>query len=290
MRRLKLLLASIVLACTAAAQSVPRDGFDLYYQTSGKGPLLVLLSGGPGFDVDYLQPVAARLSDGFTCVLVEQRGTGRSIPPKINPETMTLHNMVDDLEALRISLKQDRLTLVGHSWGGMLAMAYAAAYPLNVDRMLLLSSGGMDMSYQTYFGPNIHVRLQPSDLKTEKAATGPFEKIRAILPGYFYDRTKALAFAAEMQPESFHAKASAAMFADLWLHYHVREALRQVDQPVLLVQGRQDPVGESTAYETHLTLKNSSLKFINECGHFPWLEQPTEFFRAVREFLSATPQ
>src|SRR5262249_3536726 len=107
-----------------------------------------------------------------------------------------------------------------------------------------------------------------------------------ILPAYFYDREKALAFAKATPEDSLHAEVGGALWPDLAVHYNVREALKQVDRPALIVQGRQDPIGESTAYEIHLTLRGSSLKFIDQCGHFPWIEQPDKFYPLVREFLA----
>jgi proline iminopeptidase len=283
---MKHLLACLLLTGFAHAESLQRDGFELHYRTLGKGPVIVLLSGGPGFDVDYMLPVAEKLAGSFTCILLEQRGTGRSRPPAINPSTISLAKVVDDLEALRVHLKLDALTLVGHSWGGMLAMAYAAAHPQNVDRLALVGSGGMDMTFQSYFGHNIESRLWPADLEARKAAKTPIENVRAVLPGYFYDREKALAFAKATPPDSLHGDVGAALMPDVALHYNVRESLKKVDRPALIVQGRQDPVGESTAYEIHLTLRGSFLKFIDQCGHFPWVEQPDKFYPIVSEFLA----
>jgi len=282
-------LAFLLAASAAWAESLPRDGFDLHYRTLGKGPAVVLLSGGPGFDVDYMLPVAEKLADAFTCVLLEQRGTGRSRPPKVDAATMTLRQVVEDLEALRAHLKLDTLTLVGHSWGGMLAMAYAAAYPARIGRLVLVGPGGMDMQFQSYFGPNIDMRLWPSDREARAAAKAPIQNIRAILPGYFFDRERALTFAKATPDDSLHADVNGAMWADLAKTYNVREAMAKLDRPTLIVQGRQDPIGESTAYETHLAIKGSSLQLLNRCGHFPWIEQPEEFFKAARDFLSGQP-
>jgi proline iminopeptidase len=282
---MRMLLTLALLAGALRADSVPRDGFDLHYQTMGKGPTIVLLSGGPGFKVEYMLPVAERLADTFTCVLLEQRGTGRSRPAKVDGTTINLKAALDDLEALRVHLKQDTLTLVGHSWGGMLAMAYAAEHPDRVGRLLLVGPGGMDMTFQSYFGSNINSRLWPPDQQAVKAAKTPIDRIRGMVPGYFYNREKALEFARLTTDDSFYADMSNAMFTDLAAHYNVRDAMRELDRPVLIVQGHQDPVGESTAYEIHLAVRNSELKFLNECGHFPWIEQPEQFFKLSREFL-----
>src|SRR5687768_12162772 len=98
----------------AADGSFIRDGVQLHYRTVGTGTPAIILSGGPGIEVDYMVPVGEFLPDSYQQVLYEQRGTGRS-KVRLAPETMTMQHVVDDLEALRVHLKKDRLLLIGHS-------------------------------------------------------------------------------------------------------------------------------------------------------------------------------
>ncbi|MEO7651785.1 MAG: alpha/beta hydrolase [Bryobacteraceae bacterium] len=299
MTRTRTLALLIAAAIQAAAQdaSVPRDGFSLYYRVSGTGTPIVMLSGGPGVDVDYLAPVAERLPPSFSRVLLEQRGTGRSRLSTLTPANMNLQLVVEDVEALRVHLKQERLLLFGHSWGGMLAMSYAAAYPRRVDKLLLVGPGGMNWEYQKYFGDNIRMRLRPEDLEAERywleaprRGVDPdkalLERQRAIVPGYFFDRAKGLAHASQFVEGSFHGAAFFTLAGDLSKNYDVREALKTFGRPVLIVQGYQDPVGEVTADETHALIKSSRLHYLHKCGHFPWVEQPEEFYRIVAAFLA----
>lgn len=102
-------------------------------------------------------------------ILLEQRGTGRSRPAKL--DEMTLDVVVHDLEALREHLKQPRLFLVGHSWGGMLAMAYAAMFPDRVERLILIDSGGPTLEFVTRFDDNIRSRLRPEDAEASSGRT-----------------------------------------------------------------------------------------------------------------------
>jgi proline iminopeptidase len=270
----------------------------IYYRAQGAGAPVVLLSGGPGFDVDYMMPVADFLP-GRQKILLEQRGTGRSRQAKINPEDFTLRAVVQDLESLRESLKQERLFLVGHSWGGMLAMAYAAAHPDRVDRLILIDSGGPTLEFASWFSDNIHARLRPEDeaaqqywrdaakrgVSPDKAA---IEDVRAIVPGYFFDRAKALAFAAQLTEASYHTDVNRALFTDLSKTYDVRAGLRAVDRPVLIVHGHQDPIGDKVAEDIHSLLRSSTLVYLDKCGHFPWLEQPDAMRSAVASFLSTS--
>jgi proline iminopeptidase len=214
----------------------------------------------------------------------------------MSSENMSVRHVVDDLDALRVHLKVDRVFLVGHSWGGMLAMAYAAAHPDRVDRLILIGPGGPTLEFASWFNDNIRMRLRPEDLEAERywgAATkrgvdpdkAALEGVRAIAPGYFFDRTKGLAFASALPDGTLHVLVNTLLFADMRRAYDLRPALRQLDRPVLIVQGHQDPVGDKTAEDIHAVITSSVLKYINQSGHFPWLEQPEEFRRILSEFF-----
>jgi len=62
-----------------------------------------------------------------------------------------------------------------------------------------------------------------------------------------------------------------------------------VDRPVLIIRGYQDPISDKTADDIHALLSGSTLRYINKSGHFPWIEQPEEFRRAIGAFLSPPP-
>jgi len=271
-------------------------GAPLYYRSAGSGTPAVLLSGGPGFTVDYMVPVGDFLPTDYRRIFFEQRGTGKSRPPTLTPESMTLQVVVEDLEALRLHLKQDRLLLIGHSWGGMLAMAYAAAHPDRVDRLILIGSGGPTFEFTQWFQDNIAMRLRPEDIEArsywqEAAKNGvsvdkaAIEGIKAITPGYFFDRKQGLAFAATMKEGALNPEVNAMLFGSMAKRYDLRDGLKKLDRPVLIVQGHQDPIGDKTAEDIHALIPGSTLAYINKSGHFPWIEQPDAFRKIVATFL-----
>jgi proline iminopeptidase len=290
----------VVLSAVAAHaqdQSFLSLDTQLRYRSAGSGPPIVFLSGGPGFDVDYMSPVAQFFPAGYSKILFDQRGTGRSRAGEETAARMTLRVAVDDLDALRTHLKQERLFLVGHSWGGMLAMTYAAAHPERIDRLILIGSGGPTLEFGTWFNDNISSRLHPQDVEARaywesasklgvdpvKAATG---MVRAILPAYFFDRAQALAFAAEVKDGSYHPEVNTLLSEDMQRAYDLRPGLRKLGRPVLIVQGHQDPIGDKTAEDIHALIARSRLAFIDKAGHFPWIERPDEFRRIITAFLS----
>jgi proline iminopeptidase len=243
-------------------------------------------------------PVGEFLPASYQRVFYEQRGTGRSRLPAMTPENMTLPHVVADLEALRVHLRQERLFLVGHSWGGMLAMAYAAAHPDRVDRMITIGPGGPTLEFAQWFNDNIRMRLRPEDIAAERywddaprrgvdVDKAALESIRAITPGYFFDREKGLAFRSMLTDGTITVRVNELLFADMAKGYDSRPGLARLNRPVLIVQGHQDPVGDKTAEDIHKAITSSMLKYINQCGHMPWIEQPDQFRRILAEFLES---
>jgi len=115
------------------------------YGTAGRP--YVLLSGGPGLNSSYVDPIAIELSHERTIVVLDQRGTGTSRDAIGDGSQLTVAGAIADLDALRAALGLTHLSLLGHSWGAMLSMAYAAAHGDRVASLVLLDPGGPDPSF-----------------------------------------------------------------------------------------------------------------------------------------------
>jgi proline iminopeptidase len=200
----------------ARHEKVQRDGFDLYYRIWGSGPTVAILSGGPGFDCDYMLPVAVEVSKANQVILVELRGTGRSLPSAINADTVNLKTYIADLDAVRDQLKIKCWTLLGHSAGAMLAMHYAAIHRERVDRLVLVGSPPLVASLTAAQGDNARMRLLPDELRElANPSLSRTESIRIALPGSFFDRSKAAEMAAAFKPDSLHQEVMALMLKQL---------------------------------------------------------------------------
>src|SRR5215216_257189 len=126
-------------------QPVPREGYipvekaQLYYREIGQGQPIVVLHGGPDFDSNYLLPDLDRLSDSFRLIYYDQRGRGRSAE-NVRAEDVTIHSEIQDLESLRRYFKMESLAVLGHSWGGLLAVEYAVRHPDRLSHLILMNS------------------------------------------------------------------------------------------------------------------------------------------------------
>lgn len=123
--------------------SFTNAGLTLHYTIEGKGTPVVLLSGGPGMDAAYMQPVAnilARDAKPHTAIVLSQRGTTGSMPATLDATTITPALYLSDLEALRIALGYKQWVVLGHSAGSITAMQYAIAHPDRVAALVLLGA------------------------------------------------------------------------------------------------------------------------------------------------------
>jgi proline iminopeptidase len=274
-------------------EKIPRDGFDLYYRSLGAGDPVLILSGGPGDDCDYMLPVASDIAKYGQAILLEQRGTGRSLLPRVDKSTMNLGRSLEDFESLRVHLKVQRWTVVGHSAGGILAMDYAAAYPDRVDKLILLDTAPVAFQYLAAFEDNILDRLSMEDRdqlatleKTNSPQSGAaIAKLEAN--GLFFDRKIGEQLAGELS-SAWHSDVGHLLGSEITAPgYDLRPRLKNFDHPVLVLNGRQDPMDSRMAYETSVAFSHSTLLFVDRAGHFPWFDQPKEFEKNLGEFLKS---
>src|SRR5580700_3570183 len=114
-------------------------GVLIYYMTVGRGAPLVIVHGGPGASHDYLLPYLLPLARHNRLIFIDERGSGKSEKLE-DPSGYTVENMVEDVEAVRQGLKLGKISLLGHSFGGVLAQAYALKYQKNLTHLMLCST------------------------------------------------------------------------------------------------------------------------------------------------------
>jgi len=127
-----------VASPSACEGTVPAGDAELFFRETGNGQPIVVLHGGPDFDHTYLLPELDRLSDAYRLIYYDQRGRGRSTKG-VQPEDFTIQSDVEDLERLRVYFQLETVALLGHSWGGILALEYALRHPERVSHLILLN-------------------------------------------------------------------------------------------------------------------------------------------------------
>lgn len=269
----------------------------IYVKKEGKGENLVILHGGAGLDHTYLLPQFMELSNSCCLIFYDQRGTGRSTA-KIDSVSITVDNFISDIEAIRKELDQKKINLLGHSWGGSLAIYYAIKHPEHVNSLILLSSAPATSECSKEIWPNIEKNITEEDgIALERLLESPnfknsevaeielFKKI--LFRAYFYNRQMSEYLNIDFCENT--AKNGGMVQAILWKElsgdWNLYEDLLKFDFPVLLIHGRNDPIPVNCIEEMHSHLPNSQLHIIENCGHFPYVEAKEETFKLISEFI-----
>jgi proline iminopeptidase len=232
----------------------------------------------------------------FTVVYLDSRGTGRSGRARTLKE-YTWDHLVGDLESLRAHLKQETIWLMGHSEGGVQVLQYAIKHPERVRGLVLVSSLAAqdDASFADMKRREARRQGEPWYDEAAKAfedETPPASdeelarSLTASLPLYWSDPSKIEPFRDDFAAGLPSAHAAVASYESSRYPFDLRGQLKSVTAPTLIVVGDDDIVcSPESATALHLALPNSKLLLIEDCGHFPWMEQPEMFETKVPEFL-----
>lgn len=262
----------------------------LFERRLGTGPSVVVLHGGPGASLDYLLPGFDALATGRMLIYYDQRGGGRSPAPREQPVTWRDH--VADLDALRDLWGESRLVVLGYSWGGLLALLYAAEHPDRVERLALVCPAPAWRAARDEFerrfaernlAPDVEAerrRLRESDLRVRDPEGFQRRMFELSVAAYFHDPDKArdlTAFrvVARVQQETWGS------LGDYDLRPRL-EGLRGI--PALVLHGASDPIPLYASEETARAL-GARLEVIERSGHCPHVERPDEFIRLLDNFL-----
>jgi pimeloyl-ACP methyl ester carboxylesterase len=272
------------------------DGTKLAYTEVGSGPRLVCLPGGPGRAAAYLEDLGG-LSADRTLVLLDSRATGRSEVPA-DPASLRFDRLADDVEALRVHLGQERLAVLGHSAGTMVAQAWAAAHPDRVEALVLVTpSGRLQGSDRTDVPDLVAARADEPWYPEAREALDALETAppsvqqqlwraaRPFMYGRWDERTQAHAATAETQT----SKRAELGFrpADDFDVAGLLAGLGQVTAPVLVVGGERDALtGVAAVAAVASCFPAAEQVVLPRAGHFPWVDEPDAFADAVRGFLA----
>jgi proline iminopeptidase len=287
-----LILGSVNLTAQSDFTITSTDNTQLHIREFGVGDPLILLAGGPGLTSDYLKPVWEKLSTKYRCIVIDQRGTGKSTIATIDSTNMSMGNYCNDIEALRKHLQLEKINLAGHSWGAMLAMEYTSNYPDKVKNLILLGPGGPTLKFTSYFFDNMKLRLWEEDLNDiELMKSKNKGALEMNWVGYFFNRKEALNSRSIIDFEALNGQPNVGQYTigNYFSKGDQRvELLKYYKGVVHIIQGRQDPMGESTVYEIKGILPQTQINFIEKCGHFPWLEgesQQIKFYEHLFDSL-----
>lgn len=267
---------------------------DLGYETFGsRGTALPVLAvnGGPGLSHVYMlqndmwQKVAAtRL-----VVFYDQRGTGAS--KHMQPGApQTMEAQVADLEAVRSKLGLQKIALLGDSYGGLLAMAYASAHPEHIAKLVLSDSAAPSWSSMVHLLPQVFPDIEQQDAAEQKKLGDTTDAAaRASLRNHFrmifYSPTRRDAYMAHMGDLGYEPQVAEAV-SKATEHLDLTQKLGNFRFPVLVITGRYDMnVAPLTAWRMAHAMPNAKIVFFEQSGHLPSYEEPERYRAVLESFL-----
>ncbi|HWL40351.1 MAG TPA: alpha/beta fold hydrolase [Gemmatimonadaceae bacterium] len=271
----------------------------LYWVRYGQpgAPRLLVLHGGPGADHCYLLPQMLHLGERYDLLFYDQRGGGRSKSDARVPITWRTH--VEDLAAVVEEFQLEPLSILGYSWGAMLALLYLVEARNSTElrspsRLALISPAPLTREHRRQFEAEFGRRQQAPEIQRQReelAASGLRERDpeayrqRAFelgVAGYFRDPSNAR----HLTPFRVVGRVQQSVWESL-ADFDLVSKIAGVRVPSIIVSGRDDPIPTASTLDAARSLGTKPV-LLDECGHVPYVEQPRGLFAALDTFLDAT--
>lgn len=281
------------------------DDYNLYYRRFGSGDdVLVGAHGGPGMPHDYLAPLAQHAGDDYTVFLYDQFGVGHSDEPAPGDfDRYTMDHYRDELEAVRQAIDPEgSFSVYGQSWGGMLAQEYALEYGEQLDSLILANTLA---NTKTAFESMRSVLDElPEDAQatieeyeSRRAYDAP--EYEAALDGAYRDHVCRTGEYPQPVLSTFE-RVNADVYGLMWgpneyvlletarlRDWGVRDQLRDIDVPTLVLSGEYDEIDPSIARDIADRIPDSSLHVFDDSSHMPFWESPDAHYDVVESFLES---
>ena len=282
-------------------KTIKAEGFialpqtELYYQTMGKGEPIIILHGGPGMDQSYLLPQMEILKQDHQLIFFDQRTCGKS-SFKMDSSLISMAQFVEDIEAVRQHFQLEKIHLMGHSWGGLLAMWYAKTHPDRLKSLLLVNSIGANKTYtqqaqenlQGKFTPEERLQLQAlvqSQAFQAQEDSAMLAIFRMSFAPTFYNRDLLQELNLSLPDHRMERQAKLRYLMDDLADYDLHEELKQIDVPTLIIHGDYDATPVDAMMDIAEVMPNARLEVVKENGHFVFIEQPERFRELITDFI-----
>lgn len=270
---------------------------NVWYESAGEGPAILLLHGGPGASSDYLVPLMDLATDGYRVVRYDQLGSRRSDKPE-DVSNWEVPRFVEEVETVRQALGLGRMHLVGQSWGSFLGLEYALHHQEHLKSLTLYS--GAASTAQCVAGMNaLRAKLPPDviavlDRFESTGETAHPEYVEAIEILYRRHLCRIDPYPPHLQEAMDHM--AAPVYNTMWgpneftctgnlMSWERRDRLGEIDVPTLILCGRHDEVVPECSETMHAGIAGSELVIFEESSHSAHFEEPERFFSVLRDFL-----
>ena len=275
-------------------------GFKLFYRVFGSGSnVLLCLHGGPGGTHIPLIPLGKLGDDKIKVVLYDQLGCGKSERPK-DVSLLNVDYYIEEVEGIRQALGLEKINLMGQSWGGMLALAYALKYQQNLKK---LTTNGATASVPEYIAEV--TRLRESLPKDVRETIVKYENLWAFWHPEYMEAIDIFShnhfFRAPQWPKEFmegRSLLSVPVYLTMWgpneftatgtlKEWDITPRLSEIRVPTLVTGGRYDESTPKVAETIHKGIRGSRLVTFENSSHFPMWEEEEKYLKTMREFITS---
>ncbi|WP_452600904.1 alpha/beta fold hydrolase [Pontimicrobium sp. MEBiC06410] len=314
----KLLFTLLITSTSLYAQQDPNifdlfeskfytiDGYKINVETKGSGDPIFFLPGGPGNSHDYMQGNFGQYYKTNTVVFFDFLGRGKSDNAK-DPSEYSVENDVELIEKLRVLLKFDKISLVGHSYGTVPAQAYSIKYPDNVDKMVLISgfhSGAMWQancdSYNHYAKTHFPEKWKKVDSLRALGYLSSDKELAKVYGNFptkyiYYHNTTLKQNAPKYKYRGWANDVYVAIIgkdgdfdvSGSMINQDYRKQLKNVKAKTLIIAGRYDGVSTpefAVQYKTFMP--QAQFVMFEQSAHNPYLEEPKKFYKLFDTFIN----
>ncbi|MFN8432077.1 MAG: alpha/beta hydrolase [Spirosomataceae bacterium] len=270
------------------------NGLRLHYVVSGNGPLCIFPTPGWGPNLDVYKNSMKELEKTFTIVWLDTRASGLS-EGSDNPEDYQTDDFVEDIEQLRLYLKQDKIWIVGHSMGGWQVLNYGIKYSKNLKGIIAIAAfAGMDQLAQDEFLKSLQKRSSEPYyevgsrvlLGQDTTKRSLQEEMGYIMPFYFHDQANLPKFLAvenvQLSQKAWEMTSKGGLGRE-----KILDLLPKITIPTLVIVGDDDFICDQVSHASriHKGIKKSHLLVVKNAGHFIWIEQPEAFFGEINNWM-----
>jgi proline iminopeptidase len=292
---LPLLLSSLALAQSPVTGIVHTPDVDLAYEIYGapsSATPVIIANGGPGFSHTYLlqnDVFTTRLAHDRQVIFYDQRGDGKS--KLLRPDApQDMDAQVADLDAIRTKLGFQKFDLIGHSWGGLLAMGYAASHPEHIEKLILIDSAAPAWKDTLFLFDKVFPDVGAKDEQITKTAGRTPEAAKEHLTNYFsmlfYSQENHDRFLAGITDPGQNSAVNASVNKAI-AKLDLNPELPKFAFPTLVIHGRFDMnVAVLTAWKTYKAIPGAKIEIFAKSGHLPFYEEPDKFTKILSDFLA----
>jgi len=280
-----------------AQRYVQNGDAKLFCRSLGKGSPVIVIHGGPGLTQDYLLPQMYQLAEDHFVIFYDQRGCGESTAP-IDEQSINVATFISDLEAIRKAYNVGRIAVIGHSWGGFLAIQYAIKHPEAISKLILSNSMSATSEDLALFLKEWIKRMGPFKKEIDDIKASPEFKegnsdtvekyYRIMYRTYCFNPEDADLLNLRMSPKAFiNGQKVYGFFREqiFTKEFNFIDSLKKLSMPVLIIHGDFDPIPVSSTERVHHAIEGSKLVLMKDCGHFPYVENPKLYFKEIDAFL-----